>query len=72
VRAGYSSRTAGRCKSGTTDPPQKSPDAAPPPRPSPLTPEEKAHRLAALRAALAGAAPAFQARLRRGREVERP
>jgi hypothetical protein len=36
------------------------------------TPEEKARRLAALRAVLADSAPAFQARLRAGEQGEQP
>jgi hypothetical protein len=42
--------------------------AEPPPRPAAPTPAEKAFRVAALRAALAGTAPLFEARLRRGGE----
>jgi hypothetical protein len=39
-----------------------------PPSSGPPTPDEKARRLAALRAALADATPAFQARARRAGE----
>jgi hypothetical protein len=48
---------------------EKSP--APPPlsrRPVPLTADQRAHRLAGLRAALAGSAPEFEARAREGRQ----
>ena len=72
MRASYSSRTDERCKRRATDPPDKFPPVTPPPRPIPLDPDEKARRLAALRAALAGSAPAFQARIRLGQEAHRP
>jgi hypothetical protein len=49
--------------SATADPPRSS--IAP-------TPDEKARRLAALRAALADAAPAFQARIDAGERGEQP
>ena len=38
----------------------------------PLTPDDRARRLAELRTALADAAPTFQARLRAGERGERP
>jgi hypothetical protein len=49
-----------------------SPTAAPPQCFGTPTPEEKARRLAALRAVLADSAPAFQARLRAGEQGEQP
>jgi hypothetical protein len=54
VRASYSSRPAGRCKNTPKNPPAA---AEPPRRSIPLTPPERAHRIAAPRAARAGAAP---------------
>ena len=47
----------------TADPPQSS---------GPPTPDEKARRLAALRAVLADSAPAFQARIHAGERGEQP
>jgi hypothetical protein len=63
VRAGYCSRPDRERKSrslGSLD--IHSADAGPPWRSLPLSPAEKARRLDALRAALDGSAPTFQAR----------
>jgi hypothetical protein len=72
VRAGYSIRLH------STDNRRQSPaleffsDEASPPRRFPsATPGEKARRLAALRAALADAAPLFRARIQRAQEEGR-
>src|SRR6516225_7469438 len=46
--------------------------ADPPPSSGSPTPDEKARRLAVLRAALADSAPAFQARIHAGERGERP
>jgi hypothetical protein len=69
VRASHSSRPAERCKDTPKNPPAA---AEPPRRPIPLTPPERARRIDELRTALAGTAPLFQARLRRGEEGSRP
>ena len=59
-----------QCK-GRSDPfTEISPHAATTPRFSPLSPEDRARRVAKLRAVLA--APAFQARLRAGEQGEQP
>ena len=69
MRTSYSSRPAERCKNTPKNPPA----AADPPRRSiPLTPPERTRRIDALQAALAGTAPPFQARIRRGEEGIRP
>jgi hypothetical protein len=70
VRAGYSSRTTGRCK-GRSDLIIENTSGTPTPRRfGPLAPDDRARRLAELRTALAGAAPAFQARIRAGEQGE--
>jgi hypothetical protein len=69
VRASHSSRPAGRCKGTPNNPPAA---AGPPRRPIPLTPPERTRRIDELRTALAGTAPLFQARIRRGEEGSRP
>ncbi|HMB07645.1 MAG TPA: hypothetical protein VKP69_28425 [Isosphaeraceae bacterium] len=51
---------------------ENSSDAPPTRRFGPLAPDDRARRLAALRTALADAAPTFQARLRAGEQGERP
>ncbi len=62
------SRPTDRCKRTPKNPPA----AAGPQRYSiPLTPAERARRIDALRTALAGTAPLFQARARRGEEGDR-
>jgi hypothetical protein len=72
VRAGYSSRPCGGRKSLIPASPENHSEAADPPRRlRPPTPAEKARRVDALRAALAGTAPAFDARARRGGEGPR-
>ena len=68
MRASHSSRPAGRCKRTPKNPPA----AAGPQRFStPLTPAERACQINELRTALAGTAPLFQARVRRGEEGDR-
>jgi hypothetical protein len=63
VRAGHCSRPDGERKSRSPDSPEIHTAAPEPPRRSrPLTPAEKARRVDALRAALDGSAPTFQAR----------
>ena len=47
-------------------------DSPPPRRFGPLSPEEKARRLAVLRAVLADSAPEFQARIDAGERGEQP
>jgi hypothetical protein len=71
VRAGYSSRPAGERKPRSPASPENHLAADDPPRSVPPCPAEKARRVDALRAALAGTAPDFEARLRRGGEAER-
>jgi hypothetical protein len=72
VRAGYCSRLTTTYKSCKSTPPENCADVAAPPRRSiPPTPGEKARRIAELRAALADAAPLFQARIRREQEEGR-
>ena len=64
----HSSRPTDRCKRTPKNPPA----AANLQRSSiPLTPAERARRSDALRTALAGTAPLFQARVRRGEEGDR-
>jgi hypothetical protein len=72
VRSGYSSRPTNQCK-GRSDPITENPSDAPPTRRfGPLATDERARRLAGLRTALSGAAPAFQARIDAGEREERP
>jgi hypothetical protein len=66
----YSSRPTDCCKGRSEPVTENSSDA--PPRFDPLTPADRARRLAQLRLALAGSAPTFQARVRRGGEGSRP
>jgi hypothetical protein len=69
VRAGYCSRPDGERKSLSPASPQNHTAADDPPRRVvPLTSAEKARRVDALRAVLAGSAAAFHARARRGGE----
>ncbi len=51
---------------------ENSADALPTRRFGPLAPADRVRRSAALRTALAGTAPLFQARLQRGEEGSRP
>jgi hypothetical protein len=60
----YSSRPTDCCKGRSEPFTENSPDA--PPRFGPLAPEDRARRLAELRAILS--APAFQARIRAGEQ----
>ena len=64
----HSSRPTNQCKGRSEPITDNSSDA--PPRFDPLTPDDRARRLAELRTALAGAAPTFQARLRAGEQGE--
>jgi hypothetical protein len=66
----YSSRPSDCCKGRSEPSTENSSDA--PPRFGPLAPDDRARRVAELRTALAGAAPLFQARVRRGEEGSRP
>ena len=68
----HSSRPTNQCKGRSEPITENSSDAPPPRRFSPLTPDDRARRLAEMRTALAGAAPTFQARLRAGKQGERP
>jgi hypothetical protein len=72
VRAGYCSRPDGERKRRSPGSPEIHPaDARPPRRALPLTAAEKARRVGALRAALAGSAPTFHDRARRTGEGQR-
>jgi hypothetical protein len=64
----YSSRPTNQCK-GRSEPSTENSSVAPP-RFGPLAPDDRARRVAELRAVLS--APAFQARVRRGEEGSRP
>jgi hypothetical protein len=64
----YSSQPTDRCKGRSEPITENSSDA--PPRFGPLAPDDRARRVAELRAALT--APTFQARLRAGEQGERP
>ena len=66
----HSSRPTYQCKGRSESITENSPDALP--HHGPLTPEDRARRLAELRTALADAAPTFQARLRAGERGARP
>ena len=66
----HSNQPSAQCK-GRSDPfTENSPHAATTRRCGPLSPEDRARRVAELRAVLA--APAFQARLRAGERGEQP
>ena len=66
----YSNQPLAQCK-GRSDPfTEISPDASTTQRSGPLSPEDRAHRVAELRTILA--APAFQAQLRAGEQGEQP
>ena len=68
----YSNQPLAQCK-GRSDPfTEISPHAATTPRFGPLSPEDRARRVAELRATLADSAPEFQARLRAGEQGEQP
>jgi hypothetical protein len=64
VRAWYSSRPAAERKRRSHVLPEASSTTPQPDRPARLTPAEKADRVAALKNALTGTAPAFDARAR--------
>jgi hypothetical protein len=66
----HSSRSTDQCKGRSGPITEISSNA--PPRCGPLTPEDRARRLAELRTAFADAAPTFQARIRAGEWGERP
>ena len=65
MRASHSSRPTERCKRTPKNPPAS---AGLQRYSIPLTPAERARRINELRTALAGTAPLFQARVRRGEE----
>jgi hypothetical protein len=68
----YSNQPSAQCK-GRFDPfTEISPHASTTRRCGPLTPEEKARRLAVLRTVLAHSAPEFQARIDAGEQGEQP
>jgi hypothetical protein len=64
----YSSRPTNQCKGRSEPTTENSSDA--PPRFGPLAPDDRARRVAELRAALAGSAPTFQARIDAGEQGE--
>jgi len=66
----HSSRPTDQCKGRSELITENSSDA--PPCCGPLTPDDRARRLAELRTALADAAPTFQARIRAGEGGEQP
>ena len=66
----HSSRPTDQCKGRSQPITENSSDALP--RSGPLTPDDRARRLAELRTALADAVPMFQARLRTGEQGDRP
>jgi hypothetical protein len=66
----YSSQPTDRCKSRSDFITEISSDAPPPCRFGPLAPDDRARRVAELRAVLS--APTFQARIDAGERGERP
>jgi hypothetical protein len=66
----HSSQPTYQCKGRSGPITENSSDALP--RSGPLTPDDRARRLAELRTALADAAPTFQARILAGEGGERP
>jgi hypothetical protein len=72
VRAGYSSRPTYQCKGRSDFITENSAGAPPPRRPGPLAPDDRARKIAELRAVLAGAAPTFQARIDAGERGKQP
>ena len=68
----HSSQPTNQCKGRSQSITENSSDAPTTRRFAPLTPDDRARRLAELRTALAGAAPMFQARIRAGERGERP
>jgi hypothetical protein len=66
----YSNQPSAQCKSRSDPFTEISPHASTTRRFSPLSPEDRARRVAELRTVLA--APAFQARLRAGEQGEQP
>ncbi len=66
----YSNQPSAQCKARSDPFTEISPPAATTPRFGPLSPEDRARRVAELRTILA--APAFQARLRAREQGERP
>ena len=69
----HPSKPSEKCKRRSSAVAENPPAALAPPRCSgALTPEEKARRLALLRALLADAAPEFQARIDAGEQGEQP
>ena len=68
----YSNQPPAQCK-GRSDPfTEISSDAPTTPRFGPLSPEDRARRVAELRATLADSAPEFQARIDAGERGEQP
>jgi hypothetical protein len=71
VSPGNLTHPIGRCKTRSSDPPENSVDAPPFRRSVPLSPADRARRLAELREVLADAAPTFRARIDAGEEGDR-
>jgi hypothetical protein len=71
VRLESLSQPAGRRKGRSPVPPEIPPDV-PPERHRPLSPDDRARRLAEIRAVLADAAPTFRARIASGESEGRP
>ena len=70
MRTGYSNPPLAQCKGRSDSFTEISSDAPTTRRFGPPTPEEKARRLAVLRAVLADSAPEFQARIDAGEQGE--
>jgi hypothetical protein len=68
----YCSRPDVQLKSRSGNLTEISPDAPPPRRSVPLSADDRARRLAAIRAVLADAAPTFRARVAAGESEARP
>jgi hypothetical protein len=71
VRANHSNPTDERCKPRSRNLTEISPDATPPRLSVPLSADDRARRLAEIRAFLADAAPTFRARIA-GESEDRP
>ena len=72
MRTGYSNPPLAQCKGQSDSVTEISSDAPTTRRFGTPTPEEKARRLAVLRAVLADSTPEFQARLRAGERGKQP
>ena len=68
----YSNQPWAQCKGRSDSFAEISSDASTTPRFGPLSPEDRARRVAELRATLADSAPEFQARLRAGEQGQQP